>query len=82
MSDPIEQPDPDLDDLSWDELEEVDPKAFTVARLLHLWAEERCCSKHHCVGTFLDLLAAEGYRVEPIQAPSFEDIRPEVDRGC
>lgn len=80
MSDPIEPPDPPLDDLSEDELAEVDPKASVVASVLGRWYDERCCCRHHMVGTFLDLLAAEGYRVEPIEAPSFEDVLPVDDR--
>lgn len=76
MSNPIEQPEPDLNDLSWSELDEVDPKFATLARVLHVWAEGRCCSKHHGVGDFMDRLAAAGYRVEPIVAPSFESLLP------
>lgn len=73
-------PDPPLDEVDWDELDEVDPKARVVADVLEKWGQARCCLRHHMVGTFLDLLAAEGYRVEPIQAPAFEDVLP-VEQG-
>ncbi len=69
MTDPVDPPDPDLDDLSDDELAELDEKAANVAHVLARWYDERCCCRHHMVGTFLDLLAAEGYRVEPIVVP-------------
>lgn len=78
MSDPIERPDPNLDDLNEDELAEYDGIAADVAGVLSQWYEERCCCRHHMVGTFLDLLAVAGYRVHAIVAPSFEEIMPEV----
>lgn len=81
MSEPIEQPDPNLDDLNEDELAEYDGIAADVAGVLTQWYEERCCCRHHMVGTFLDLLAAAGYRVTAINAPTFEEILPEVGRG-
>lgn len=76
MSEPIEPPDPDLDDLTEDELAEHDGIAADVAGVLAQWYEERCCCRHHMVGTFLDLLAASGYRVAAIKAPDFADLLP------
>lgn len=63
MSEPVDVDLQDMDDLSDDELAEQDPLAADVAHVLDRWYDERCCCRHHMVGTFLDLLAAQGYRV-------------------
>jgi hypothetical protein len=71
MSDPIDAPDPDLDDLRRVDLAELDGPACDTARVLDDWLA-RChgvTSSHHYVGTFLDLLAAEGWRVSRIPDP-------------
>lgn len=78
MSEPIEPPNPDYDDLTRDELEEINPMAARVADVLDDWIGRRfgILSGGHGAGLFLDLLAAEGYRVEPIVVPAFEDVLP------
>lgn len=77
MSEPIEPPDPDLDDLTVGELAELDGPAAVVAEALLEWSNERCCSSCHNVGTFLDLLAAEGWRVTKIDpGPPIENLLP------
>lgn len=79
MSDPIEPPDPDLDDLTRGELAELDGPAATVADVLDDWVARRfgITSSAHGVGLFLDLLAADGYRVTPIDpGPPIEDLLP------
>lgn len=47
--------------------------------VLHAWLRGNLYSllsgMHH-VGDFLDRLAAAGYRVTPIEAPSFEQLLP------
>lgn len=78
MSDPIEAPDPDLDDLHRVDLAELDGPAYDTARVLDDWLF-RCLSvmsSHHYVGTFLELLAAEGWRVTRIADPG--PIRPNL----
>jgi hypothetical protein len=71
MSDPTEPPDPDLDDLRRVDLAELDGPASDTAAVLDEWLR-RChgvTPTHHYVGTFLDLLAAEGWRVTRIPDP-------------
>lgn len=71
MTDPVDPPDPDLDSLTREQLAELDGPASVVADVLDDWlyrAHGRISGGHN-VGLFLDLLAAEGYRVEKIQAP-------------
>lgn len=76
-SDPIEPQDPHLDDLTDDELAEVDPAAAAVAGALDEWYTARCCCRHHMVGSFLELLALAGYEVtERASAPELADLLP------
>jgi hypothetical protein len=73
--------DPDLDDLTAAQLAELSGPAATVAGVLGdwLWLTRKIApSGHHSVGTFLELLAAEGYRVTKIEAPAATDLLPEV----
>lgn len=83
MSDPIDLPDPDLDTLTRGQLAEWAhmPEIAATADVLDEWLlrAHGVTSSAHNVGLFLDLLAAEGYRVEPIEAPSFEDVMPFLD---
>jgi hypothetical protein len=70
----------DLDDLTGAELSELDGPAWTVAGVLldWLWLTRQIPpNRNHSVGTFLDLLAAEGYRVEKIEALALADVLPE-----
>lgn len=80
MSDPIEPPDPDIDTLSRGELREWAhmPELAATADVLDDWLlrAHGVTSSSHNVGLFLDLLAAEGYRVAPIEAPSFASLLP------
>jgi hypothetical protein len=82
VSDPIEPPDPDIDSLTRADLREWAhmPELSAVADVLDDWLlrAHGVTSSAHNVGLFLDLLAAEGYRVEPIEAPTFAEIMPEV----
>jgi len=55
-------PEPDLDTLTRAELAELDPMYLTVVEALDQWHYRGLG-----VGTFLDLLAAKGYRVTPIE---------------
>jgi len=78
VTEPYDGRDPDLDELTRDQLGEYNDRAAKVADVLDAWllgAHGRV-SSHHNVGLFLDLLAAEGYRVEPIDAPSFASLLP------
>lgn len=78
-SDPVEPPDPDLDDLPRAELGELDPMYSTVADVLDDWVVRRfgILSGHHGVGLFLNLLAADGYRVTAIDpGPPIESLLP------
>lgn len=84
MSEPIEPPDPDLDDLPRSELGELDPMYSTVADVLDDWVARRfgITSSAHGVGLFLDLLAADGYRVTAIDpGPPIEDLLPVASPG-
>lgn len=72
MTDPVDPPDPDLDDLTRGELHELDGPAGLVADVLDEWLYTThgiTPSGTHGVGLFLDLLAGAdpvGYRVTPI----------------
>lgn len=81
MSDPIDYRDPDLDELTRAQLGEYDDRAAKVADVLDDWLHRAhgVTPSAHNVGLFLDLLAAEGYRVEPIEAPTFAEVMPEVE---
>lgn len=58
----------DLDTLTRSDLAELDGPAYTVACVLDDWNHRLhgLTSSSHGVGLFLDLLAAEGWRVTPI----------------
>lgn len=76
MTDPVEAPDPDLDDVPRAELGESDPMYPVVARVLDDWLL-RChgaMSSCHYLGTFLELLAADGYRVTAIPTSDIGDL--------
>lgn len=66
----------DLDDLTRDELAERDGPGHAVATVLDEWLGRLhgITSGQHGAGLFLDLLAAEGYRVERADAPRLENL--------
>jgi hypothetical protein len=68
--------DPDLDTLDRSQLAELAGPASAVAEVLDEWRHRLhgIISSEHGVGLFLDLLAARGFRVEPIEAPAFADV--------
>lgn len=70
----------DLDDLRRAELRETEygDMPGDLAEVLDEWLhdEHGVISSHHRVGSFLDRLAAAGYRVTKIEAPSFEEVLP------
>lgn len=68
---------PDLDDLRRDQLHELGMPG-DVADVLDDWLhdEHGVMSSHHHVGSFLDRLAAVGYRVTKIEVLSFEELLP------
>jgi hypothetical protein len=68
----------DLDDLRRDQLHELGMPG-DVADVLDGWlaTQHGALSSHHGVGSFLDGLAAVGYRVTKIErGPSFEELLP------
>jgi hypothetical protein len=72
---------PDLDDLPRSQLREgsLGDMPGDVADVLDDWLHEQhgVTSSHHGVGSFLDGLAAVGYRVTKIDpGPSFEELLP------
>lgn len=69
---------PGLDELSRGQLRELDGAPAVVADVLDEWNHRLhgVTSGDHGVGLFLDLLAARGYRVEPIPAIEFADVLP------
>ncbi len=70
---------PDLDGLTRDALRELGGPPAALVDVLDDWLlrEHGVLSGSHCVGSFLDLLAAEGYRVTPIDpGPTFEELLP------
>lgn len=71
MHDNDDLAEPDLDTLTRAELAELDGPAATVAGILDEWLHRLhgITSGQHGAGLFLDLLAAEGWRVERIQVP-------------
>jgi hypothetical protein len=74
-----QEADPDLDDLTRDQLAELAGPAYPVAKVLDEWLsrEHGILSSSHAVGHFLDLLAAKGYQVTPIDpGPPFEQLLP------
>jgi hypothetical protein len=72
MTDPVEAPDPDIDDIPWQELGEFDELYEAVHTAL---GEHREFMRHstqaHGVGTFLNVLVNLGYRVTKIEVPPF-----------
>lgn len=81
MSDPIEPPDPDIDTLTRAELREWAhmPELAATADVLDDWLlrAHGVTSSGHNVGLFLDLLAADGYRVTAIDpGPPIEELLP------
>lgn len=70
---------PDLDDLTRAELYEIGDMPGVVAAVLDDWLHQchGVLSSNHNAGTFLDLLAAEGFRVTPIDpGPSIKQLLP------
>lgn len=79
MTDPVDPPDPDLDDLTRAQLHELDGPAGPVADVLDDWRYRHhgIMSSAHHVGSFLDLLAAEGWRITKIDpGPPIEQLLP------
>jgi hypothetical protein len=69
----------DLDTLTRAQLAERDGPTYTVACVLDDWLHRLhgISSSSHGAGLFLDLLAAEGYRVTPIgPLPSLDQLLP------
>jgi len=68
----------DLDTLTRGQLAELPGPAWDVARVLDEWRLRLygLTSGHHGAGLFLDLLAAEGYRVTPIAVPALDELLP------
>lgn len=64
----------DLDTLTRADLAELAGPEATVADVLDEWLlrEHGVTSSSHGVGLFLDLLAAEGWRVERVQVPDIQ----------
>jgi hypothetical protein len=71
---------PDLDDLPRSQLREgsLGDMPGDVADVLDDWlaTQHGVFSSHHGVGSFLDGLAAVGYRVTPIAPSDFADLLP------
>ena len=79
MTDPIDPPDPDLDDLTRAQLHELNGPAGPVADVLDEWLFRNygITSSSHGVGLFLDLLAVEGWRVTKIDpGPPLDELLP------
>lgn len=68
MTDYVDPPDPDLDDVPRRELGEINEMYPVVADALIDWISTWAgpSLSDHCIGTFLNYLAAEGYRVTAI----------------
>jgi hypothetical protein len=80
-----QEPDVDLDEVLMSELGEHDAGFPVVADALVEWAMGHPRfhmswtvgrEREHFVGTFLDLLAAKGYRVTPIPSPDLNRLLP------
>ncbi|TDD37851.1 hypothetical protein E1287_07280 [Actinomadura sp. KC06] len=67
-----------LDRMTRAQLAELPGPERTVADVLDEWnrREHGVISSSHGAGLFLDLLAAEGYRVTPIDAPDLSELLP------
>lgn len=70
--------DVDLDRLTREQLGEIDPMHRVAADVLDDWVVRRfgILSGHHGVGLFLELLAADGYRVTKIDVPALDHLPP------
>ena len=70
--------DVDLDDVPRAQLGEHSPMYPVALDCLERWLVERASrpAGEHLLGTFLDLLAAEGYRVTPIEQTPFGELLP------
>lgn len=71
--------DPELDDLTRAQLAEIGGAPAAVARVHDQWLRAHhgiLGSSGHWAGDFLDLLAAEGYQVVPIEVPEFAAVLP------
>lgn len=68
---------PDLDTLTRAQLHELGMPG-EVADVLDDWLHRNhgMISGRHYAGDFLEALATAGYRVEAIEAPSFEELLP------
>lgn len=77
MTEP-QEPDVDLDSLRRDQLGEIDPMHPVLADVLDEWLLRMhgITSGGHYVGAFLEFLAAQGYRVTPIEVPDLADLLP------
>ena len=72
-----EDNEPDLDDMTCAQLYEVGDMPGVVAAVLDDWLHQchGVLSSSHNTGTFLDLLAAGGFRVTPIDpGPSIDEL--------
>lgn len=78
MTEPQEYDIEDLDSLTRDQLGEIDPMHRVLADVLDDWVVRRfgILSGHHGIGLFLELLAAEGYRVVANQKPYIVEGSP------
>jgi hypothetical protein len=80
-----QEPDVDLDDVPRAELGKHDPAYPVVAEALEEWGLaiygwSSGAELAHGVGTFLNKLAARGYRMTPINpSPPFEELPPATD---
>lgn len=77
----VNEPDPDLDSMTRDQLAELSGPELVVSEVLDDWRyrQHGIVSSAHGVGLFLDLLAAEGYRVTPIDVPEGPMIPPPTE---
>lgn len=79
MPEPFE-PDLDLDTLTRDQIDELAhmPEVAATIKVLDEWVGRThgVLGGAHQVGLFLDLLAAEGFRVTPIEVRAFADLLP------
>lgn len=77
-TEPVDPPDPDLDTLTVAELSELDGPAAVVAAALGELSSTARGVGGHGAGTFLDILAAAGYRVTPIDpGPPITELLPQ-----
>jgi hypothetical protein len=71
-------PDDDLDRLGRDAVRTMGGAPAALVDVLDEWllTQHGMTSGAHCVGAFLDLLAAEGYQVTPTPPAEFADLLP------